>query len=116
MKKALKGFHKTRHFRERQKERNVTDAQIIKALVSGELKEIDFGNSFRLGDLMVTIDLLNSTLITVHPGDPASKKTKLLSKSEAKIIRQMILDSQPKSECSNDFLNYVTENCVKKID
>lgn len=115
MKKALKGFHKTKHFRERQKERKVTDAQIIKALVSGELKEFNLGQTFKLGELSVTIDLENSTLITVHPGDPASKKTKLLTRNEAKIIRSKIAQKKTE-ECSNDFLNYIYENSVKKIE
>lgn len=119
-KKSLKGFHKTKHFLERQKQRDVSDRAIIKAITSGELQNIDFGHSFKLGQLSVTIDLVNSTLITVHPGDPASKSTKLLTKDEAIKIKEMIqqFESSKKVQADlrqDEFLQYVLDNSVKKI-
>ena len=120
-KKTLKGFHKTKHFLERQKQRDVSDQAVIKAITSGELNHIDFGHSFKLGSLSVTIDLVNSTLITVHPGDPASKATKLLSKTDAKKIRELIQKQESKKASktdseSNDFLQYVKDFSIKKSE
>lgn len=120
-KKSLKGFHKTRHFLERQKQRQVSDQDVIDAIRSGDFIDKDFGQSFKLGQLSVTIDLVNSTLITVHPGDPASKTTKLLSKEEAIKIREVIQEYEARKKSklettSNDFLQYVAENSVKKIE
>jgi hypothetical protein len=120
-KKTLKGFHKTKHFLERQKQRGVSDQAVIKAITSGELQNIDFGHSFKYCQLIVTIDLANSTLITVHPGDPASKSIKLLSKDEAKKIKEMIAKHEtnikPSSDLSQDeFLQYVHDNSVKKLE
>lgn len=120
-KKTLQGFHKTKHFRERQKQRDVSDQAVIKAITSGELKNIDFGHSFKLGELSVTIDINNSTLITVHPGDPSGKSTKILSKEEAKRIKELIEVYEASRKTSldlsqNEFLQYVLENSVKKME
>jgi hypothetical protein len=120
-KKTLKGFHKTKHFLERQKQRDVSDQALIKAITSGELKNIDFGHSFKLGNLSVTIDLVNSTLITVHPGETALKTTKLLTKSEAKKIRELIQQNESKKVTAdeseaNDFLQYVKDFSIKKSE
>lgn len=120
-KKKLKGFHKTRHFLERQKQREVSDQDVIRAIRSGELIEKDFSQSFKLGHLSVTIDLINSILITVHPGDPSSKKSKLLTKEEANTIRELIRKHEARKisqteSSSNDFLKYVEENAIKKIE
>lgn len=120
-KKSLKGFQKTRHFLERQKQRMVSDSEIIKAITTGELVQKDFGQCFQLGQLNVTIDLVNSTLITVHPGDPASKMTKLLSQDEAKKIRELIKQHEARQQAkqesiSNEFLDYVAEFSIKKIE
>lgn len=119
-KKSLKGFLKSRHFSERQKERSVSDSAIIKTILAGDLSENDYGHNFILGNLKVTVDLINSTLITVHPGDPSNKKIKVLSKEEAKNISELIkaheLQQNENKEVETDeFLKYVTDFSIKKI-
>jgi hypothetical protein len=119
-KKSLRGFSKTRHFKERQKERQVSDMDIKRAIDDGSLQENEYGHNFLLGSLKVTVDLKNSTLITVHPGDPSNKKTKLMSKDEALKIKKLIeahkLKNKEKEEAeTNEFLKYVSDFSVKKI-
>lgn len=120
MKKTLKGFKKTRHFLERQKQRNVSDATIIDAITHGSHVQLDYDHRFVLGSLNVTVDLENLTLITVHPGDPGSKTRKVLSHAKANEIRLIIeesraLEAKKKELEEDEFLSYVKENAVKKI-
>lgn len=123
-KKTLRGFSKTRHFLQRQKQRQVSDHDIVQALQQGSLIENDDGQKFLFGSLQVTVDLNNSTLITVHPGEPSSKQQKLLSPLEAKKISDLIQAREQeqslklvpeKIDESDEFLRYVAEFSVKKI-
>lgn len=115
MKKSLKGFIKSRHFLERQKERNVSDKDVIRAILKGELIQHEGGLFYQLGQLKVTINEAREILITVHPGDPELKKIKMLSKEDALKIREMI-QKEAKTELQEDeFLKFVRENKVKKI-
>ncbi|MBA2405283.1 MAG: hypothetical protein H0V66_10975 [Bdellovibrionales bacterium] len=120
-KKSLKGFLKSHHFSERQKERSVSDNAIIKTILAGDLSENEYGHNFILGHLKVTVDLKNSTLITVHPGDPSKKKVKILTKDEAKKISQLIMAHElqhhdQKELATDEFLQYVTDFSIKKIN
>lgn len=115
MKKSLKGFVKTRHFIQRQKERKVTDRAVVKAIRQGKLVENEDGHNFWLGDLKVTVDPHYSTLITVHPGDPKTLIKKVLSKSEAKELRELIESQESSPEETDDFLKYVTDHSIKKL-
>jgi len=117
--KSIKGLIKTRHFKQRQKERNVSDLEIVKAITQGSLIENDLGQNFTLGSLKVTVDLTNDLLITVHPGDPSTQKSKILDKETAKNIRALIdakraIASEEKSD-QDEFLQYVNDFAVKKI-
>ena len=119
-KKSLKGFLKTQHFQDRQRQRQVTDLAIIKAITQGQLTENDYGHNFLLGNLKVTVDLASHTLITVHPGDPATRSQKVLTKEMARELSELIeahQRSQAKVEdpAENDFLKFVHEFAVKKI-
>lgn len=116
-KKALKGLIKTRHFIERQKERQVTDKDVLRALSQGELVENDHGQNFVLGKLKVTVDYSQEVLITVHPGDPSTKSVKILSKEEALKIKEYIeKNRRPETvEEPDEFLSYVQETGVKKL-
>ncbi len=101
---------------ERQKQRNVSDAEILRAIKEGVLSENDTGHSYQLGHLKVTVDYHQEILITVHPGDPALKSSKLLSKEEAKkLIAQLERQQRPEGKEANEFLNYVKDFKVKKI-
>jgi hypothetical protein len=120
-KKSLNGFIKTRHFSQRQKQRKVSDQDIEEAIIKGSLLENEHGHNFLLNHLQVTVDLNNLTLITVHPGDKPCRAEKLLSKVEARRIKQLIdahellkkkSDTQPEE---NEFLKYVSDFSVKKI-
>lgn len=118
-KKSLKGFIKTRHFIERQKERNVSDKDVIRAIREGKLSRNDYGQNFVLGELKVTIDHHQEILITVHPGEAPMKMTKLLTSSEAGIIKEMIAEFERNKRSDEDetdeFLKFVKENAVKKL-
>lgn len=120
-KKSLNGLKKTLHFSERQKQRKVSDHDIEKAILDGSLHESDGGHHFLLGHLQVTVDLNNSTLITVHPGDKSQNSKKILSKDEARKIKELIKAhelSTKKSDTEqeeNEFLKYVSDFSVKKI-
>lgn len=115
-KKSLKGLVKTHHFKQRQRERRVSDQDILKALTFGEFVENDHGQNFVLGKLKVTVDYDQEVLITVHPGDPSSRTVKILSIEEGKKIREHIEKHKSKNqEPDDDFLKYVTENRVKKV-
>ncbi len=122
-KKSLKGFLKTQHFIDRQKQRRVSDLEIIKAIAQGELTENDHGQSFLHGSLKVTVDILNSVLITVHPGDPSTRNSKVLTKEEARKIRELIAahklsrEKTEKGEASDseEFLKYVSEFSIRKL-
>jgi hypothetical protein len=101
---------------ERQKQRNVSDADIVRAIKQGVLSENDSGHSYQLENLKVTVDYHQEILITVHPGDPALKSTKLLSKEEAKkLISQLEKQQKPEDKEANEFLSYVKDFKVKKI-
>jgi hypothetical protein len=117
-KKSLKGFLKSTHFEERQKQRKVSDLEVSKAILEGSLIENNHLHIFKLGELSVTVDLENSTLITVHPGEKESKKKKLLTKAEAKIIMELIRLHKQKMEKQeeNEFLNYASANSIKKLN
>jgi len=120
MKKSLKGFVKTKHFIQRQKERQVTDRAVVKAIRTGKLVENEDGHNFWLGDLKVTVDPHYSTLITVHPGDPSTLIKKVLGKTEAQELRKLIenheaskLEAEAKE--TDEFLKYVADHSIKKI-
>lgn len=115
-KKSIKGLVKTRHFQERQKQRDISDKEIVKALTYGTLMENEHGASFILGNLKITVDMKAGTLITAHPKSPAAKPTKVLSKEDARRIFALI-QARSKEEAleENDFLAYVKENAIKKI-
>lgn len=120
-KKSVKGFIKTRHFQERQKQRNISDKEIAKIISSGTLIENELGDNFTLNDLKVSVDLKTRTLVTVHPKSPTAKSIKILSQEEAKKIQTLIeahKNSKLNEEAleSNEFLAYVKENGIKKID
>lgn len=120
MKKSLKGFAKTKHFIQRQKERQVTDKAVVKAIRSGKLVENEDGHNFWLGDLKVTIDPHYSILITVHPGDPSTLVKKVLGKAEAKALRELIAKQEANLAeradlASEDFARYVADQGIKKI-
>jgi hypothetical protein len=101
---------------ERQKQRKVSDDQIMRAITQGTLSESEAGHSYQLGQLRVTVDYHQEILITVHPGDPALKCTKLLSKEEAKKLISPVKDEQkPEEQEANEFLKYVQDFGVKKI-
>ena len=105
---------------ERQKQRNVSDSEIIQAITHGSHVQLDYDHRFVLGRLNVTVDLENLTLITVHPGDSGSKSTKVLNPAEAKQIKLIIekveaLEAEKKKAQADEFLAYVKENAVKKI-
>lgn len=116
--KHLKGLIKTRHFIERQKERNVSDKDIIRAIRQGKLSLYDCGLSYVLGDLKVTVDHHEEILITVHPGEKPMKLSKLLSREEGRIIKEILTKAvkadEEKTE-TDDFLKFVRENGVKKL-
>lgn len=101
---------------DRQKQRNVSDAQIVRAIQEGILTENESGHSYQLGHLKVTVDYHQEILITVHPGDPALKTSKLLSKEEAKKLISQLENLQKREEREdNEFLSYVKHFKVKKI-
>lgn len=116
--KHLRGLIKTRHFIERQKERNVSDKDIIRAIRQGKLSSYDFGLSYVLGDLKVTVDQHEEILITVHPGEKPMKLSKLLSSEEGRIIKELLTEpvkaDEEKTE-TDEFLKFVSENGVKKL-
>lgn len=116
MKKSLKGFIKTRHFVDRQKERNVSDRDVIRAILKGELIQHEGGLFYQLGQLKVTLDQAQEILITVHPGDPDLRKKKLLSKEDALKIREQIQKEADKVQEEDEFLKFVRENKIKKMD
>lgn len=118
MKKALKGLIKTRHFLLRQRERKVSDEEILKAIRKGSVTEIDHGQHFVLGDLKVTVDFDHEILITVHPGDPKSKATRIMTREEAGRIKALIQEKRAEevdSEKENEFEKHMKETAVKKI-
>jgi hypothetical protein len=119
LRKSLKGFVKSRHFSERQKERRVSDREVMQAIARGELVENSDGKSFLLGNLKVTIDFSEDVLITVHPGEREAPARKVLSQDEARQIKA-ILEAKKKLKKNdpkglNEFLKYVEENSIKKI-
>lgn len=118
-KNRLKGLIKTKHFIQRQKERDVSDLDIIKAIKEGLIKENDIGHHYILGELTVTIDYHQEVLITVHPGGPAMKLGKVLGPDKAREIKALIehkerLKDQMEEE-KDHFSEYVRENKVKKL-
>lgn len=117
VKKSLKGFAKTRHFIERQKQRKVTDQAVVNAIRYGELTENEHGHSFLLGTLRVTVDAQLTTLITVHPGDQKTLIKKVLGKEQALELYELIASKlkAKTSEKTDEFTKYVTEFSVKKI-
>jgi hypothetical protein len=114
-KKSLKGLVKTHHFKQRQKERKVSDRDVLRALYEGELIENDYGRNFVLGDIKVTVDYALEVLITVHPKDPPTRAMKLLSSDEARKIKDFIAQFQKPAEEPDEFLKFVTDNKVKKL-
>ncbi len=115
-KKSIKGFLKTKHFKIRQDERKVSDLDVKKALTQGKLVSRSHGHVFQLNFLQVTVNLDEGTLITVHPGDPSTKRSKILSSEEARELKKIIEQkSQESNESEDDFLKYVSENAVKKL-
>lgn len=114
-KKSLKGFAKTRHFIQRQKERRISDKDVIRAMYEGELIETDHGQNFILGDLKITVDHALEVLITVLPKDQKMKFSKLLSKEDALKIREMLKKNEAAPVEEDEFLKYVNENKVKLI-
>lgn len=113
--KHLKGLIKTRHFLERQKERKVSDKEIIRAIRQGILRTYDHGQSYVLGDLKVTIDHHEEILITVHPGETPMKLSKLLSSEDGKMIKEMISRTESQDEETDEFMKFIEENRIKRL-
>jgi hypothetical protein len=118
LRKRLKGLIKTRHFVERQKERKVSDKDVIRAICEGHFVRNEHGQNYVLGNLKVTVDFDHELLVTVHPGDLCSKTTKILTKEEAKKLKDFI-DShrkRPETDLEKDeFKKYVEENRIRKL-
>jgi hypothetical protein len=117
-KKSLNGFLKTRHFKERQRERGVADRDVIQAIREGTLVETDQGHHFSLGHLKVTVNVHKEVLVTVHPGDPGKCTNRVLSREEARrLIKQIeeLRAVRPASETTDDFLAYAAATGVKKL-
>lgn len=117
IKKSLQGLKKTNHFLKRQLEREVSDKSILKAFKEGTIKVVEGDYRVTLGTLNIIFSPETSTLITVHPGDVASSKPKLLSKEEASEIK-LLIDAQSvsKEDEEDPFLTFVKENSVKKLE
>lgn len=118
--KSLKGLVKTRHFKERQRERKISDKEVLKVIYEGELRETDHGQSFVLGDLKVTVDNALEILITVLPKDPSLKPMKLITKEDARKLQRLIeAHRKEKEELNKDegdeFMKFIAENKITKL-
>jgi hypothetical protein len=114
MRKSLNGFIKTRHFSERQKERKISDQEILEAIAKGELKINDNVLTYFYRDIKVTVDHALERLITVHPKNPKETTTKMLKREEARKMREILNKKKPQ-ESEDEFDKFIREYNVKKI-
>ncbi len=114
MRKSLKGFIKTRHFSERQKERKISDQEILEAISKGELVTTEDGQHYFYRDIKVSVDHALEILITVHPKNPKERETKILNREEALKIKEVLMKKTPEGS-EDDFQKFIREHKVKKI-
>lgn len=117
-KNKIKGLIKSKHFKKRQLERQVSDKHVLKALNKGSVKEVEGHYRITLEELHIIVDDSSSTLITVHPGDAMKNRAKVLSKEEAQELKKIIETNEKeikKTDEIDDFSKYIQENQIKKI-
>lgn len=86
MKNKLLGHVKTKHFKERQKERAQRDRLVKEAITKGELRERDGSLIYSYKDIEVVANDEEELLITIIKKD-SEPTGKLLSKERAKAIK-----------------------------
>jgi hypothetical protein len=112
MKKSLKGFVKTRHFKKRQAERRVTDRDIVLAMSKGELTISEEGMLYIFEDIRVMVDHNLKILITVLPKNENFRAKKLLSQTQARRIKEMLKEEGVEDE----FEKFIREHKINKIE
>jgi hypothetical protein len=90
-KKKILGILKSYHAKQRQKERNVTDQQLIKILQNGELdKRSEYETIITFEGYHVYLSLDLEKIITITSPDIAEDSPKLISSNEAQKIKTTI--------------------------
>jgi homoserine acetyltransferase len=87
----IKGYAKTKHFVERQGQRNVSDKQVEKVLNKGSYSENEEGYLvYRWKEFTVVTDPISECLVTVHADGHNIKSAKVLSLDVAREIKAEI--------------------------
>ncbi len=114
----IQGYTKTKHFLERQGQRNVTDKQITDALKKGSPSENEDGYIiYRWKEFTVVTDPISECLVTVHAEGHDIKSAKVISLETARIIKSDI-DSFEENfghSLSNDFYMEMHRERVKVL-
>lgn len=95
MRKKLLQYIKTRHFKERQKERCLSDAKIKETILKGEMVERDGLTVFKLKNVEI-IASEDDILITIINKGPLPSAPKALTKEQAKHLKEIIKTSSSK--------------------
>jgi len=87
----IQGYAKTKHFVERQEQRNVSDKQIEKVLKKGTYSENEEGYMvYRWKEFTLVTDPVSECLITVHAEGHNIKNPKVISLDVARVIKAEI--------------------------
>lgn len=98
MKKKLLQYIKTRHFKNRQKDRSLSDAKIKEAIVKGEITERDGSTIFTYKNVEVVVAADEDVLVTIIKKGDQVPQPKLISKAQAEKIRKNVKESAPRAE------------------
>lgn len=99
MRKKLLQYIKTRHFKERQKERSLSDAKIKEAILKGEISERDGLTVFKHKNIEIVASE-EDVLITIINKGTMPPAQKALTKEQAAGLKQII--KGPKAEIQTE--------------
>lgn len=98
MRKRVLNFFKSNHFKLRQKERVLSDNEIKKTILNGEMSERDGTTIFTLKNIEIIADFDSDILITIVKKPLPAPAPKIIQQDTAKEIKEKLLTPQNSEE------------------
>ena len=98
MRKRVLNFFKSNHFKLRQRERVLSDNEIKKTILNGEMSERDGTTIFTLKNIEIIADFESDVLITIVKKPSPAPAPKIIRQDTAKEIKEKLLTPQHSEE------------------
>lgn len=98
MRKRVLNFFKSNHFKLRQRERVLSDNEIKKTILNGEMSERDGTTIFTLKNIEIIADFESDVLITIVKKPSSAPAPKIIRQDTAKEIKEKLLTPQHSEE------------------